>query len=212
VTFKNGNGCIWSVSRRFLNALYPLLSGRADLNRRVRRVRGQSSGPVAVEVLLDRRRRVSAGALETAMVTLQGLGFGLIPALLLWHSKLVEPALWFIGGSGLVVALLAATLVAWRLFGRELVELQDGVLRGVWRVGPLARHWVVPLQQITEVSFVPCERRDIPNNIFGFGHTSLMVTSGARRVRCCVALGGQAVETVAERIRAAAEKQGAAER
>lgn len=156
-----------------------------------------------VDVLLDRSRRTSAGSIETFLVAAQGLGFGLMPVLLVWHRHDVEPLLWVIGGPALIVSLIAAALAVWRLFGRELIAIEDGSLVICRGVGRLRRRWVVPLSTVTDVSLRPFHRSDIPTNVFGFGHCSLQVSCGTRSYPCCVAVGSSTVQSVAERIRGA---------
>jgi hypothetical protein len=89
-------------------------------------------------VLLDHSRRSSAGLFETVLVALQGVGCALFAGLFFWFG-IEHPLMWLIILPCLVVSTVAAYLVAWRMFGREVVSVEDEVLRVELRLAGVRR-------------------------------------------------------------------------
>jgi len=156
-------------------------------------------------VLLDASRRESAGWFETALIAAQGVGFALFPAFLMWYGA-EHPLMWAIAVPCLIVTGVSLTLVAWRLFGREVITIDGDLLRFQRRLGAFERGGTVSLSEVTDAVVVPCGRADLPNNAFGVGHAAVLVRSAHREVRCGLALAEPQAADLADRIRAEASE------
>ena len=163
------------------------------------------------DIILNNPRRGSAEFFGTLLILGQAIGFGILPVYALLHPEYGAPPEWFIATLSAVVSLLAMSIVAWRMFGREAIVLDAGVLRVRYTAGFLHRSLSLRLSKETEVGVVPPGRSEIPNNVFGIGHRSVLVRNAAGQLRCGMALAEHEAEGVAERIRDASSARGAVE-
>jgi len=154
-------------------------------------------------IILDKRRRASAGVLGTLVILGQTIGFGILPMISVLHPGFTSALEWLLMGILGVASLVAFWIAMWRIFGREFVVLDTGVIHVHYTAGFISRSLSLPLSKGTDVRVMPPGRSEIPNDVFGVGHRSVLVRNASGQLRCGMTLATQEAESLADRIREA---------